>query len=628
MQGQRSTLDSFPETFGLDHGSSTSNPGMNQQVFWNDVLNPVESGYQECPPAPGETHSTHANAVSHDGRSLTSWSLGGPSSSESTHDQRIHDEAKMELGWSTAHAGSGPRLEERRHDPMNTMSLGSVHINLNNNQVANGSFFSQASSSREIPQNLNLNAGYTSNSGSGGQFMESGISHMYKPGGSETEHIHSAGSSADPFGTATGTAGYLTDESDGRPGCSLDGRRLSCKRKTLEGGVSGQSSLGGSPSCFQQAENSLWHPFPPRYDAASSSSISTPTENPLALNLPEPLNPQSGVGIRGVASDSHPALSLAGHAESSQRNFRMRTNPANQQDLAPSSLTSTGYPARQSHVWSPHQVSSRGIPFSQSLDLRPAAANSSSQSRSHVTHNHGLPRNIHPFPYNGSPNLRVGSSSSSTVIIPGERNNAQREEIHSRSMPRNISEHPMFVPASEMRNLAQDPTNWSLANGNSSAPGNFTSTSRVGSSSAVQPSPASTWVPHPNPTAQYTRRLSEVVRRSLFPSAGSESGAQSSHFPPLRSAPSASSQEVVLSSATGQQGNHPPYPRSALWMDRQGDGVPLSFRSLAAASEGRSRLLSEVCFQHVFLKFCSFCGDVIGYWLLSLKFLKLIIIPI
>ncbi|KAI3912583.1 hypothetical protein MKW92_039075 [Papaver armeniacum] len=580
MQGQRSTLDSFADTFGLDHGASSSNAGMNQQLFWNDVLNPVEGGYQECPPTLGEG-SGDANVIDHEGRSLSGWNLGEASSSDRTLGHMVHNEAKTEHLWSRNHAGSGPSLEERRLEAANTMSLGSVHLNLNNNLLGNGSLFSQASSSDEIPQNLNLNAGYTSNNAAGsGGFMEPSL-------------LHSAASS-DHFGTASGSGGYLVDEGDARPGCSLDGRRLSCKRKTLEGGVSGQSSsLGGNSSRYQQAENSLWHSFPPRFDAASSSSISTPAMTPLTLNLPEPANPQSVVGTRGA----NPALSLAGNAETSHRNFRMRTNSANQQDLAPSNLPPTGYPARHSHGWSPHVLSSRALPISQSLDLRPPVANVSSESRSQTTHSHGLPRNVHPFSFNGTPSSRSGSSSSST-LIPGERPNASREGVHLR-MPRNISEHPMFVAASEMRNLAQEPTNWSLANGSSTIPGNLSSNPRVVSSSVIHPSPSSAWAPHPNPTSQYSQRLSEVVRRSLFPSAGSESGAPSSTFPPLRSGPSASSPEGPPSSAAGQQGNPQPYSRSAFLMDRQGDGVPLSFRSLAAATEGRSRLLSEVRFRHI-----------------------------
>ncbi|MCL7048589.1 hypothetical protein MKW94_015276 [Papaver nudicaule] len=572
MQGQRSTLDSFADTFGLDHGASSSNAGMNQQLFWNDVLNPVEGGYQECPPPLGEG-SADVNVIGHEGRSLSGWSLGEPSSSERTRGHMIHNEAKTEHLWSRNHAASGPSLEERHHEAANTMSLGSVHLNLNNNLLGNGSLFSQASSSDEIPQNLNLNAGYTSDNVSGG-FMEPSL-------------LHSAGRS-DPFGTASGSGGYLVDEGDARPGCSLDGRRLSCKRKTLEGGVSGQSSsLGGNSSCYQQAENSLWHSFPPRFDAASSSGVSTPSMNPLTLNLPEPVNTQSVVGIRGA----NPALSLAGNAETSHRSFRMRTNPANQQDVAPSNLPPTGYPARHPHGWSPHQLSSRAIPLSQSLDLRPPVANVSLESRSQATHDQGLPQNVHPFSFSGAPSSRSGSSSSST-LTPAERPNALREGVHLR-MPRNISEHPMFVAASEMRNLAQEPTSWSLANGSSTTPGNLTSNPR----GVVHPSPSSAWAP--NPTSQYSRRLSEAVRRSLFSSAGSESGAPTSSFPPLRSGPSASTQDGAPSAAAGQQGNPQPYPRSAFLMDRQGDGVPLSFWSLAAATEGRSRLLSEVRFRHI-----------------------------
>ncbi|MGV7989171.1 hypothetical protein PJP10_32885, partial [Mycobacterium kansasii] len=70
--------------------------------------------------------------------------------------------------------------------------------------------------------------------------------HTYQQFGSESEQISFAVGSTDPSATASGTVEYLAEDSDGRPGCSLDNRHLSCKRKTLEGFCSPSSLSGNS----------------------------------------------------------------------------------------------------------------------------------------------------------------------------------------------------------------------------------------------------------------------------------------------------------------------------------------------------------------------------------------------
>lgn len=601
MQGKRSAVDSFTETFEFDHGSSSSNTGVDQQIFWNNMLNPIESQLSGYVLSPSETSIAYGNVVNHSGRGLSGWNLGEPSSSENARSQ-AHDETKMEHEWSSsssARAGVGPRLEERRYEATSILSLESVNINLNSNQAANEPLFLHNSSSDDIPHNINLNARYVGSSGNGSQVMEDDVC-PHKSDGSETEQISFASGSSDPFGTAIESSGYVAEENNGRPDCSLNGRRLSCKRKALEG-ASGQSSLGGSTSCFQQAENSTWHDVSARDNTARSLSISTPTENlPVVnshgVNPAEQLNLRSVVGMRGAVSESHPALSVAGNRESSQRNFRMRVNHSQQQNSVPADLLSQDNAVRRSNVWSPPQ-SSRLLPLNHSSDSRPTATITNTnplQSQSHLMHVLGLPRNVvnvHHFAWNGPSNSRVGTSSSS--IISGNRGAAIHEEGYSRGIPRYVTEHPMLAPVTEMRNLAQDPTSWSLANGNISIPGNIASTSQIGSSSGVHPSPP-TWIPQ----AQYPHRLSEFVHRPFFASAGSESVAQSSNSSLIHSGSSGPSQELMLPSRTSHQRHRQQYPRSAFWMERQGDGVlgvPYPLRSLAAASEGRSRLVSEVC---------------------------------
>ncbi|XP_077211548.1 putative E3 ubiquitin-protein ligase HIP1 isoform X2 [Tasmannia lanceolata] len=558
MQGQRSTVQSLPETF--EFGSTSNNADMDLELYWNNLLNPVDGrGLVDYPLSP-DTNISYVNAVNHDSGNLNNWNLGGSSSGDHTSSQPGNDEA-------------------------NIVSLESENINIDSNQAANEPLLLQNSNSDDIPQSRNLNSGFVGNDG---QVM-----------GSETEQIPSASGSTVPLVTASGTVDYSAENGDGRLGCSPDGQRLSCKRKAVEE-VSGQPSLGGSSSI---AENSVWHGIPAQHDAASSSSISSPAGHLSGVNEGQ-LNTRFGVNGAGMTSDyHHGSSSTAGNAENLHRNFRMRINPPHQQDSATLNLQPPGNAVRRSDVWPPVYSPSQLLSFHRSLDLR-STTNIPSYPQHHslVPHIPNFPGcTENPYPYFGGPNphhsLVPNITSSNSPVIVGERLSALREEPNLRSMPRSVSEHPMYVPATAMRNLTQDPIQWSQVNRNISVPENIASSSRIGSSSVFRPSLGSTWVPNPGPPGQHPRRLPEVVRRSMFPTTGTESPAQSNAFPLLRSVASTSSQMMVLPSGVSHPGNqgHPPY-RPEFSMDRQGDGVPgvpSSLRSLPAPV-ARRRLSTEV----------------------------------
>ncbi|XP_068654357.1 probable E3 ubiquitin-protein ligase HIP1 [Aristolochia californica] len=585
MQSQRSTVKSLPDTFEFDHGSSSNNSGVDQSHYWNNVLNPVDSrNLPDFLLPPTDTNVAYTNSIGHSSGSLPSWNLGGPTSTDQTRPHSSHEEAKAEQSWPdsfTSCPGPSLSLEERRFEPSNVLSLESVNINLNSNQVAGGSWFSQGSTSSDLLQNTNLNAGFV---GNGGQVMEP---HPYKPGGSEAEQmLHSTGA-LDPCASASGTTvDYLAEAGEGRQAGSLDGRRLSCKRKALEG-VSGQSSLGASSSFLQRAEGSAWHPVPARHNAGSSLSISSgPVGQSSSVNPHEELlNQRLAGGVRTlVTPDNHPAFTVG---ENSQRNFRVRINPGQQQDsTAPNSLWITGgnVNPRRAPVWSSHQTS-RVPPFNHWVESRAAGTAVPSTSASSAPPLPNYPRSLNPYSVHGASSSRVGSSSNFPGIS-GERPATLREEVNSRNIPRSIPEHPMFVPVTDVR---------SLSNGNMNAPANVASSSRASSSAGgIHPVSGVTWIAHHSPPPHHPRRLSEIVRRSLFPT--SDSGGQSG-FPPV-GPPGQTSQEMLMSSGSSHHGsNQHSYLRSALWMDRQGDGVPgapLSLRTLAAAPEGRSRLATEI----------------------------------
>ncbi|XP_077211528.1 putative E3 ubiquitin-protein ligase HIP1 isoform X2 [Tasmannia lanceolata] len=573
MQGQRSTVQPLPETFESVRGSTSNNTTRNLQLCWNNLL----------------------NVFNHD-----SGNLDGSSSGDHTLNQSSNDGAKIEHGLTDSlitHAGPGLRLEEGGFVSANIVSLENENINRNSNQAANEPLLFQNSNSDDITHSQNLNSGFVGNSG---QVMEAGISpHPNKTGGSETEQIPSATGSTE----------------------AVDDRRLSCKRKAVEE-VSGRPSLGGSSSSFQQAENSVWH-----------------------ASHEEQLNTRFGVSGAGITYDYHHGSSIAENAENSNRNFRMRINPPHQQDSATPNLQPPGNAIMRSHDWRPIYSPSRLLPFHPSLDLRSTATIPSyPQHHSLVPYIPSFPAcTVNPYPWSGPPqhhSLVPPIPISSSSVIVGERQPALREEANTSSMARRISEHPMFVPATAMRNLTEDPTHWSSVNRNTFVPGNIASSSHIASSSVVRPSPGSTWVPHPGPPGQYPHMLSvngnasgntgvpgniasssrsvvhpspgsiwvrnpgppgqylpmlpEVGRWAMFPISGNEFPAQSNAFPLQRSPSSTYSPEMVLPPVVGHQG-HPPYLRPAFWMDRQGDGVPgvpLALHSLPSA-EGRRWLTSE-----------------------------------
>ncbi|KAM7470652.1 hypothetical protein LguiA_008835 [Lonicera macranthoides] len=573
MQGQRSALDSFPETVDLNQGSVSNNTDMDHSSAWNNMLNPVENRLSNYALSSSEGSFSCMNAVGHNDRSFSGWDLGESSSSASLQDQG--DGLKVEHGWSSSFntcSSADARLVERQYEP----SIGS---GLGGNQVTGEHMSMQSSGSSHMPVNVNLNARYAGDIDDGGQGVGAGLyPSFYKPGVAEVGQIPSA-SASDEVGTSSDTLGTWG---------------LSCKRKALEG-TSGQSYPSGSSSCIPQTENIALNTVPARHNASSSLSISSPPMNSPSVGRFEQLNSRMGVGTRGVASDVFPPLSVTGIVESSHRNYGVRITQGHQEPVL-SNVASTGSSIRRSSVRSPHQ-SSRPMSFTDSFEFRPTSSVStnlnSHSNQSHLIHLPGLPRNTHPYPWSGALNSRPGSSSSS-LTLSGDRGAALREEANFRGTLRNNAEHPpMFVTMSETRNLVQDPTNWSLATGSSSSSGGAPPSSRVGPGSGARPFPT-VWVPHHNPPTQNSQRLTEFAPWSLFPPVESEAGGQRSHFPPYGAGPSSSSssspEETGMSSGANSQGHHQSYPRSLLEVPDDVNG----WRALAADIEGRQRLVSEI----------------------------------
>ncbi|XP_038703702.1 probable E3 ubiquitin-protein ligase RHG1A isoform X1 [Tripterygium wilfordii] len=562
MQGQRGTIGSLPEILEFSHGSSSGNPVVNQPICWNNIPNPVGNHMPNYMLAPN-SEVAYVNSLNQEQQNLSGWSLGEPNFSGSQNEvsRGVQKREDALLASASAHSGTGQRSEEWQCDPPNVLSLGSVNMN---------PLFLRSSNADGIPQNLNLNADF-----GGDDHQASEFPNLNKSSGSVREHIQLAGSS-NTFLPPSGSGGYLVQENDSRPNCSLDGRRASCKRKALEGSV-GQSSMDGSSNYLQLTESSLWHGGSGRYNEGTSLSISSPSE-------------QSNPRLCARTSDTVSGSMLTGSAEGSHRNFRLRINPPNQQEPTTLTLPSTGNAVRYSSVSTPQQ-SSRPIPVDHSLDLRSASASNSAmpQSQSTVIGVPPMLQNVQPFGWNDSSSSRAVTSAGS--FVSNDRNAVRIEDVSSRSRARNIQERPMFVPATELRGRNQTTRN--LTGAHTNIPGNAGSTATAGSSSGVHRLRAPHWVPHPHPPSRNTRRLPEYVRRSLFSSIGADSGGQNNSL--LHSA-APSSDERALPSGAGNDGHHRLNSRSMSWMERHGDGalgISYPLRTLASVGEGRSRLVAS-----------------------------------
>ncbi|KAJ6793132.1 putative E3 ubiquitin-protein ligase HIP1 isoform X1 [Iris pallida] len=513
---------------------------MDQEVYWNSMLHSLVEA-QDMPDyllSPDNADIPYVNMDTQDNADLNVWTSGGPSSAGHSLNEGNHDESEDHelLASQTANASGGVSIEEGR-----MLSVENVNINLNRTEVSDEQLFSHNFNLADAPQ--------------------------------IPEHIASHIS--------------MTENSDGRPGSSLDGLRLGCKRKIIEG-VAGPSSASGSASFFHPSENNLVHSVSADHNdnANASINISSPSSY---LSGPSSSQEQSTSRVSpitgGNAPDYYPPASVVAGSDSSRRSFRPRINPVHQYDIFPSHIFSSRNTARRSSIWTPNESSSQLL-FDQRLESRPTPASSSSQSRPYAPAIPGMPPHVHPLPQDATSGYGVGSSSSS--INSGERLLALRD-ANTRGVPGSIvSEQPSFIPTTEMRHLVQDATNRSVTNQSARLVGN-TTPSGAGTSSGVNTSAGLTRVPYQD--TQLSRSLAEVVHRTLLPSVGSESGGQSDNITLQQSAHSATSQELVSESISPS--NQPPVIRSSRLMDVQSDGVPLSVRSLAAR-EGRSRMLSEI----------------------------------
>ncbi|CAI9769126.1 unnamed protein product [Fraxinus pennsylvanica] len=569
LQRER-VLDSFPDTIDLNQGSFSNDDTVDRSASWDNLLNPVESQLPNYMLSSSEGNISCINAVNSHTPSVCGWDVGESSSLANNLHHDVHsDVSRTRHGWSSSFnsfSGTDARTEDWSFESSNVISAG-----YGGNQ-ATGRFLSMQNYGSNLGSLIeNMNYGHAGENDNQRGIGAGESPTFYKFGQSESRQIPSFYASSN----TRGTSGILL-ENDDTPGPSLDTWDLSCKRKALEG-TSRQFCPGGSSSTSQPMENIIQHSVPFRYTSPGTLSISSDPGNLTKASHSEQINPRSGVGLNRVASGIHSSLSVPGIRESPARSFGVRSNLGHQSVSFDTPICSD---VRHSSVYAAQQPS-RPISNIDSSEVRSPFSFPVNPSnpvyQSHTTHMSEA-RHTLPFPWNGSPNSRSGSSASS-LMLTGQRSSAVNEDVSFRNSLRNNADYPLFVSTPETRNMLQDQIDWSFVPRTSGSSRNHSSGSWIGSSSSVQTFPP-TWTPHQNPTTQNQQRSVEFGPWAPSPFVESDSGIRRSHLSAMSSA----------SEATSSQVRNQTDQRSAFLMAVPGGDISC-WHALAADNDGRRILI-------------------------------------
>ncbi|WOG98988.1 hypothetical protein DCAR_0418334 [Daucus carota subsp. sativus] len=557
MQGQSSAIGSLSETLSFDHGSTPSETGMAPPLCWSTARNIVRNRISEYV-STNNTGSMYHNA-----------------SSSAVPNQIRHNEQKEEHSRESTTRGCpvGQNIENQQHE--SGSGLPSNNVTLDSNQIANGPLFMQSSSS--MSQALNINA-ESDEQGDDCQIVERPL--VFRSGSENT--FPNRRSSSSPYDLQSGQ--YV--EGSGSRSSTLLEDHVSRKRKAPEENV-GQSSGSGSSNHFQHAESSAWRAIPAPRNTGNSVNLSAPLETFTGVQRPEQVNPGLAFGVGDVFSESSAGLSALESTEPSFRNLRLRINSTQQQDSLSSNVFTVGTAAGSSSLSAPHQASRL---LSHNNPLSPAVTDANPEVQYPVADVSAMRRSLHSSRWTRSSSSRAGNRSSS--VIEGDA--APAGDSRSRVMSRSRPEHPIFRSPSGGRDLTPSRIDLNSTAGNVSVAenANVASSSRGGTADGGLQGSGLSWFSDRN-SPQYTRRLSELVRRTLSSASGPESEVQNTNISSSRSSISNTDQGMALPS----EGQGRPRSRSAMLLERHLEGasrISHSLRTLAAATEGRSRLVSEI----------------------------------
>ncbi|VAH37903.1 unnamed protein product [Triticum turgidum subsp. durum] len=464
MQGQRNSVEQLSDVFGFDHGSGSGNPVMDQQAYWNSMLGAAESqnlpGYEMNR---GDGAIPYGSEAHQDGQFLGFWGSGEASSSGSALNYGSSNAIKAEH----LNIGGGLRIGERRLGAEHNLSLDNVDINLN---TSGHDLFGQSSNANNASQASQQHAG-CSRTDATAQATELRL-HPYRTFGLDDEQPEPF-PSLNAFEHPLGNFSLMPEDIDQRPGSSsLDGRRLACKRKNIEG-VHGQFSAGASTS-FSHRNDNAFHSVPSSsFNPAPGPNVSSHNFLLAPSSIEEQLPNYGATTIMSSVSYNHPS---GGNNSSgnSQRSFRARTTTAQQ---------------------SAFDELEAAMPVVSGINLQ-------YQHPGNVVP--GIPQTAHRFAGHGASSSRAGSLDN---IILG------REEVTGRNLV--APGFPSAAPhaALDMRHLVPELSNWNSDNPGATIPGNVSSVSRANASSTISRPAGSTSLTHQNLHRRHPRNLSEEIGR-------------------------------------------------------------------------------------------------------------------
>ncbi|XP_075501735.1 E3 ubiquitin-protein ligase MBR2-like isoform X2 [Primulina tabacum] len=579
MQGERSSLDSFPETIDLNQGSIPNDGSMDHSSSWDNLLNPVENRLSSYMVASSGSNISSTNAVSSRAQNFSGWDQGESSSSANNQQDRTFDHSKVRLGWSSSF---GPCSEtDARTDNLSFEPSDFSNASYVGNQVTGISLRTQNYSSNLGSQDATSSHRPMRESNGHGSLGASLPHNLYKSGRSEVVKTSNFNGSSNVAAASGSSSTFF--EINNASGSSTGPWGSSCKRKTVEGN-SGQFCHGGSSSSNQPVENMKQNPIYGCQSGPGSLSISSEPLNLPLINCSDQLNSR-GVGMSRATPVTY-SSSVPGIPESSGRNPVGRSNTRHH-DLVRFDAA-RGIPLRRPTAYAAQSLT-RPSSSSGSLELRspvvPPINPGNTLDQSHI-----IPVSedlgTHPYPWNRSFSTRGGSSSR--LFVPsGERGSAVHDEVNARISVRNNPDFPMLVSVPETRNVPQDQIDWSFAPGTSASSRNHSFTSRIGPGSGVRASPV-VLLPHQIQRSQAHQRFSEFLPWNATPRIESDSGVRRSPFVPFPSA-SFSADEAPSTSLGQHQSDQWP---AAFSIDTTSDDAH-GWNALAAV-EGRHRLIRQV----------------------------------
>ncbi|KAG8641224.1 hypothetical protein MANES_13G122800v8 [Manihot esculenta] len=556
MQGQDSTSNAFPGNFYLDYGSNGIHLRWNQ----NNVV-PTDASVRDGHTVTGwmgqssmnsQTPTRFQDLLAEDGLQSNGidQSISVVNAQTPVRFQDLLAEDGL-LSSPFASSGTGQSLEEKHSGPLIAPFQHSINMSLGNGQLTNTSFPLQQASSSVFPLNIDLNATFDSHS------IDANLN------------------------TVT------VEENNGGEGHSTEGRRLPCKRRAPEDAF-GRLSMGESSKSTQLAisqENTsrrLNLPTPMNNQPNGKHSEQLGAGLMVALGAAPIMSNPSSVGGNGrgagagESSNIHQAIRVAGEADHSQRNIRLRRT-VNHQDSVPTNLATLT--TRNSHPQLPAQpavlFSFDGVPNTSSVT---GIVQPTPPMRQPVRVPYSS-ENMQPFQLDAVTGSRIGLPLTSNYTVNGGDVSFLGDNSRNNQGNRALPEFQRGSSEDMLRNLNFVP--------GMNSPGNIAHHSRNSSTLHVRRSSAPIRFGEDNMAQQYAQRISNIFNYN-------ESQGEHSYSAQYAGIPTAAREREL--SVRGGNSRLSQIPLRSGWTMRterlSGARPEVAMHNLTAAQR-RSRLLSE-----------------------------------